>query len=238
MDIESLTSEVHRRLGASVNVKRREYSSTYYPTAMEVLGVSVPDLRVVVRDVGKRIKAESSPGVMALAHALIGGGTFEGRHAAYEIVARHQPTMASLKTREVERLGRGIDNWASVDAFATGIAGPTWREGRVTDAAVTRWARSPDRWWRRAAVASTVALNQASRGSRGDAARTLLICEMVVADHDDMVAKALSWALRTLSGHDSEAVARFLEEHESALAARVRREVRNKLRTGYKNPRG
>ena len=82
MDIESLTSEVHRRLGASVNVKRREYSSTYYPTAMEVLGVSVPDLRVVVRDVGKRIKAESSPGVMALAHALIGGGTFEGRHAS------------------------------------------------------------------------------------------------------------------------------------------------------------
>lgn len=37
--------------------------------------------------------------------------------------------------------------------------------------------------------------------------------------------------------HDSEAVARFLKENEHVLAARVKREVKNKLATGLKNPK-
>jgi hypothetical protein len=46
--------------------------------------------------------------------------------------------------------------------------------------------------------------------------------------------KALSWALRALIPHDRKAVERFLRKHEKDLAARVRREVRNKLETGRK----
>jgi 3-methyladenine DNA glycosylase AlkD len=51
-----------------------------------------------------------------------------------------------------------------------------------------------------------------------------------------MVAKALSWALRELVVHDAGAVKEFLEEHYKVLAARVKREVKNKLRTGLKYP--
>jgi 3-methyladenine DNA glycosylase AlkD len=47
----------------------------------------------------------------------------------------------------------------------------------------------------------------------------------------------LSWALRDLSKRDRSAVEKFLKEHEKELAARVKREVRNKLTTGVKNPR-
>jgi 3-methyladenine DNA glycosylase AlkD len=60
---------------------------------------------------------------------------------------------------------------------------------------------------------------------------------MLVDDHEDMVVKALSWALRELVAHDPEAVRAFLGAHEEVLAARVRREVTNKLTTGLKNPR-
>jgi 3-methyladenine DNA glycosylase AlkD len=110
----------------------------------------------------------------------------------------------------------------------------------VPDALIQRWARSPDRWWRRAALVSTVPLNNRARGSRaerGDAPRTLAICARLVADRDDIVVKALSWALRELAGHDPAAVRVFMQVHGAALAARVRREVDNKLRTGLKNPR-
>ena len=51
-----------------------------------------------------------------------------------------------------------------------------------------------------------------------------------------MVVKALSWALRELVVRDPGAVRTFLDEHD--LAARVRREVTNKLQTGLKQPRG
>jgi len=43
--------------------------------------------------------------------------------------------------------------------------------------------------------------------------------------------------LRDLFKRDRQAVESFLEEHESELAARAKREFRNKLTTGLKNPR-
>jgi len=235
---DCLAAEILKRLEAAGSPERREVAKSYFPTAMKVLGVAVPDIRPVVRDVNRCLKTALPEEVLSLVRAVLDGGTFEGRQAAYEILAKHMPAMAMLDTKAVEWLGNGIDNWASVDCFATMIAGPVWREGRVPDAAVEGWARSSDRWWRRTAVVSTVALNQKARGGTGDTARTLGICVMVVGDHDDMVAKGLSWALRELSKRDRQAVSDFIDRHEPVLAARVRREVRNKLRSGLKNPSG
>ena len=100
-----------------------------------------------------------------------------------------------------------------------------------------KWAGSSDRWWRRAALVSTVALNMRSQGGQGDIPRTLCICRILAGDQDEMVAKALSWALRELVVHDAGAVQEFLGEHDKILEARVKREVKNKLGTGLKNPR-
>ena len=97
------------------------------------------------------------------------------------------------------------------------------------------WTRVDDRWVRRRALVSTVALNQKSHGGTGDTPRTLTICETLIGDKDDMVIKALSWALRELSKRDHESVRRFMEKHDELLAARVRREVWTKLKTGRKN---
>jgi 3-methyladenine DNA glycosylase AlkD len=52
-----------------------------------------------------------------------------------------------------------------------------------------------------------------------------------------MVEKALSWALRILAVRDADVVTAFVAENETVLAARVKREVRNKLSSGRKNPR-
>jgi 3-methyladenine DNA glycosylase AlkD len=52
-----------------------------------------------------------------------------------------------------------------------------------------------------------------------------------------MVVNAMSWALRELAKRDPKVVAAFVRDHESHLAARIVREVRNKLRTGLKSPR-
>jgi len=130
-----------------------------------------------------------------------------------------------------------MDNWKFVDVFGCEVSGYCWREGRLTDAAVRRWARSDNRWWRRAALVSTIPLNMRSRGGAGDAARTLEICSACAEDHDDMVVKALSWALRELLERDPDAARAFVDERESVLARRVVREVRNKLESGLKNPK-
>ncbi len=175
--------------------------------------------------------------VLALAAALLGRGGIGRRFIAYGLVHHHRAALASLTARDLERLGRGLDGWGAVDLFACYLSGPAWREGQIGDALVRRWARSRDRWWRRAALVSTVPLNNKARGGRGDTSRTLAICELLLADRDDMVVKAMSWALRELAKRDPAAARRFLAAHRGELAARVLREVGNKLDTGLKNPR-
>jgi len=138
---------------------------------------------------------------------------------------------------ELEAFGQGMAGWGAVDAFGRSLSGPVWREHQVPDALIHKWARSADRWWRRAALVSTVPLNVKARGGRGDVSRTLAVCRLLVDDRDDMVVKAMSWALRELVVHDPDAVRAFLAEYEDRLAARAKREVRNKLQTGLKNPR-
>jgi 3-methyladenine DNA glycosylase AlkD len=139
---------------------------------------------------------------------------------------------------QVERLGQGIASWEAVDTFACYVAGPAWRERQFDDEVIYRWATASDRWWRRAALVSTVALNCQARGGRVDTARTAAVCRLLVDDRDDMVVKALSWALRELVKRDPQAVAEFIADHRARLPARTRREVATELTTGLKRPHG
>jgi hypothetical protein len=159
------------------------------------------------------------------------------RWLGYELIRHHRPTFGLLNDRSLEDLSIGLDSWDSVDAFARILSGPAWAKGLASDALIDSWAGSADRWRRRTALVSTVALNMPADGGRGDPDRTLAVCRRMAGDRDDMVEKALSWALRALALRDGAAVRRFLAAEESRLAARVKREVRHKLDTGLKNPR-
>jgi 3-methyladenine DNA glycosylase AlkD len=81
-----------------------------------------------------------------------------------------------------------------------------------------------------------VPLNNKARGGSGDARRTLAVCDLLIGDREDMVVKAMSWALRELAKRDAASVNAFVAANQELLAKRVLREVNAKLTTGLKNP--
>jgi 3-methyladenine DNA glycosylase AlkD len=237
MDIPEMVNHIQDRLEQYADPERLDLAQRSYPTAMHVIGVRVPDLRPLSKEISQRVKKAPPEEVIALAKALVATNIFECRQIAYEMLEKHKAALAALQLPDLEDLSQGLDNWVSVDEFAGRVAGPIWREGGISDDVVHGWARSEDRWWRRVAVVCTVALNQKARGGTGDAPRTLDLCRLVAADQDDMVAKALSWALRELAKRKVDPVVSFLEEYEEELPARVKREVRRKVETGRKYDR-
>jgi 3-methyladenine DNA glycosylase AlkD len=230
-----LAREAIRELRTFTNPERQAATLNYFPSAMENLGVAVPDIRKALRTLRAKLKPSADADVLGVAFAIIEQNTLEGRQLAYELVASRKSLLHGLKLADVKRLGKGMDNWVSVDVFSCAIAGQLWRERELSDAEVLRWARSRDLWWRRSSLASTIPLNMQSRGGSGDVERTLLVCEVLAGDQEEMVAKALSWALRSLIAISPSAVENFLAEHDDVIAARVRREVTRKLETGKKN---
>lgn len=211
-----------------------EFVSTLEKTIDALPEKKTAPMRRIRQSRSKQISAQSPEFVMTAAHEILARGRY--RWIAYELIANHSETFQSLERDTIEQLGEGMNSWDSVDGFARIISGPAWRDGLIDTDVIRVWARSPDRWRRRAALVSTVALNVRAQGGYGDVERTLTICEMLVDDRDDMVVKALSWALRELVAHDPSAVRSFLQRHQDELAARVKREVNNKLHTGLKNP--
>jgi len=198
---------------------------------------TVPQLRAMRREYSRRLGDAPPRFVVGLALRLCGARRTECRFIAYELVRHHPGAPLLVGARQLGGLGRGIASWEDVDCFALYLSGPAWRGRRVPDSLIHRWARSGSRWWRRAALVSTVPLNSRAQGGSGDRRRTLRVCGLLSRDRDPMVVKALSWALRELAKRDPGAVRGFLAARAGALAPLVLREVRNKLETGLKNPR-
>ena len=234
-EIQQLARAAIAGLRENTNPERQAATLSYFPSAMENLGVAVPAIRKTARGIHKQAGEWSAHDVYTLAPGIIGHKTLEGRQLAYELFGLRPALREALTIPKLKALGKGMDNWTSVDVFSTTIAGQLWREGRLTDTEVLRWTKSRNLWWRRAALASTIPLNMASRGGSGDGLRTLLVCTALAGDNEEMVAKGLSWALRALIPIDAMRVEDFLAEHDEVLAARVKREVRNKLKTGRKS---
>jgi 3-methyladenine DNA glycosylase AlkD len=194
-------------------------------------------LRKVRRDVSAEIATWGGPRVVSLAEAIVASGAPGASVVAFELILYHPAAPRTVRATHLRRLGNQLNSWGAVDTFACYVAGRAWRAEQISDTEVAGWARSPNRWWRRAALVSTVPLNVKAQGGSGDARRTLTICRMLADDRDDMVVKAMSWALRSLAGPDPAAVTAFLDDYQGRLAPRVLREVRNKLATGRKTMR-
>jgi 3-methyladenine DNA glycosylase AlkD len=215
--MKKIAMEIHRSLSA---IKTKNATS----------------FRFLRREWSKQLQNRPGKAIISLARNLVPLGFWE-RIMAYEIILYHRGAQQDLRSTDIAVLGRGMNSWAEVDSFASYVAGPAWRERRIPDSVVSRWAHSPNRWWRRAALVSTVPLNNRARGGTGDTSRTLRICRLLVNERDDMVIKALSWSLRELSKRDRAAVKMFLNKYLKLLASRIKREVQNKLDTGLKNRR-
>ena len=235
MNVSEISEKIVGERCRKVSEERIAFNRTMAPTSMKVLGVTSPQLKELLKQWLPVIKNLSDKDWIELAKQLVDTRIFECNQLAFELLSKNKKALELIGLQDIEYLGKNIDNWATVDALAVMVSGRAWRENQVSDQAVLNWLNSENRWWRRLALVSTIPLNLKSRGGKGDPERTLMLCEKVVSDRDDMIVKALSWALRELSKSRRDDVSRFMKKYEDKLAARVKKEVSTKLATGKKN---
>lgn len=192
-----------------------------------------PHMRVLRKRWSQALKSESGAHIVAIAEALEAVSPQEGKWVAYELIRHHKAALAEVSLVLVQRFADHTATWQAVDGLGTALTGPLWASGRLPDATVEAWSTSENRWLRRLSLVTSVGRN----ATRPDPTKTLALCLCLAGDRDDMVEKAVSWALRFLSQRDRPAVVAFMAEHGDRFGARVRREVTHKLTTGLKSPR-
>ena len=117
-----------------------------------------------------------------------------------------------------------ISNWSDHDALVHYLIAPMIVAKPARARRVFRWAKSPNRWYRRAAC---VALIQGTRRKMFFSEITSL-SDMLLSDKDDMVQKGLGWLLRETAKADPQASRAIPAEHSwTGAAAGVADRLRN-----------
>jgi len=235
MTISEIIISIQSDLEQYSNPERKKKIAIDHPTSMQVLGLKVPDQRQVIERWRKTLSGFTERQWIELSLGLINTDILECQQVAFEFLWKNKKALQALTVEEILLLGKNLDNWVSVDMYCMCITGFSLRTGKLQDEIIVQWAGHESHWIRRSALVSTVPLNLRARGGKGDVEQTLAICRLLVNDYDDMIVKAMSWALRELSKSDRQAVIGFLEDYQDQLHPRVKREVGTKLRTGKKN---
>ncbi len=166
------------------------------------LGVTVPDLRKVVR----RYRTLSLDEV----EKLLATGEHEVRSAALLVlVAQYEKGDAVARPRIVDlylRNTKYINNWDLVDCSCREIVGAHLLTG--SRRLLTKLAKSKSLWERRIAMISTMRLVR-----EGDLDDPLRIAEMLLDDRHDLIHKAVGWVLREVGDVDRPTLVAFLKQH-------------------------
>ncbi|HWR16724.1 MAG TPA: DNA alkylation repair protein [Terriglobales bacterium] len=99
-----------------------------------------------------------------------------------------------------------VSTWADHDALASYLLGPMIAAEPKRAKAVFTWAKSRDRWHRRAAAVSLIRAIQQQKCRR----EVVQISNLLLKDEDDMVQKGLGWLLRVAAKADHDVTLPYL----------------------------
>jgi 3-methyladenine DNA glycosylase AlkD len=141
------------------------------------------------REIGKEFGLDF---LVQVADHLFSGQILEEKTFAVFLLEKLTPEFGDSEFKRFESWLSRISSWADHDALVHYLIAPMVAAQPRRIGNVFRWAKSRNRWHRRAAC---VALIQGSRQTMFFAEITRL-SDLLLSDEDDMVQKGLSWLLR------------------------------------------
>jgi 3-methyladenine DNA glycosylase AlkD len=217
---EEIIAEMHRHYDA----KRADASRRYFREPVEAWGLSMSLCKKIAVDFYPRIKGDTN-----LAIEIVGElhrkGVLEvaivGDYMLKKMKSRLTPSHFNIFDAWVDTL----TNWANTDSLCTGIIAETIRRDPKLVERVLEWAKSENRWRRRASVVSLVPIVR--RGNM--LCDALRISDELMEDPDDMVQKGVGWLLKEASKVHPEEIRDYLIRWRPRASALILRYASEKL---------
>jgi len=223
-----------RQIEQHANAAHRRRHSMSAPTAFEVHGVTVPNLRKIAKTWYLAHKDITQADFEALIEAQWQGESREEHSLAVLLLEHYADRVPHLSRAHFDRWRQCLDSWESTDGLAWALA--LWLAGDPDTRLAYLWDLVADDnvWSRRLAL---VPLARINRGQLSFTAPdlTFALIDHVKTDHHPMMTKAVSWVLRETTRTHPDRVATYLNDNQTVLAGHIVREVNNKLRTGLKS---
>jgi 3-methyladenine DNA glycosylase AlkD len=141
-----------------------------------------------------------------VADRLFSGSVLEEKIAAVFLLEKLDGELGDAEFKLFETWLDRISSWSDHDALVHDLIAPMVAAKPARAKTVFRWAKSADRWHRRAACVALI------RGSRAKMffPEIKKLSDSLLADEDDMVQKGLGWLLRETAKFDAKRTVPYL----------------------------
>jgi 3-methyladenine DNA glycosylase AlkD len=202
-----IAAQIRRALKQGGSAEHAQGVQRFFPEEIKSRGWYTADLRRAAVRFRRQIQKENGLDFLVeVADQLFRGSVLEEKIAAIFLLEKLDAQFGDREFKLFESwLGR-IRNWADHDALVPYCIAPMVARKPARLKTVLRWAKSADRWHRRAACVALI------RGAREKMffREIIELADLLLADEDDMVQKGLGWLLRETAKHDAKRTVAYL----------------------------
>ena len=204
---EAVATQIRRALKDGGSAERSAGVQWFFKEEIKSHGWYTAALRRAVRQCRREIWREHDFAFLTkVADELFSGSVLEEKIAAVFLLEALDSQCGDREFEMFESWLDRISSWADHDGLVHCLIAPMMAAKAARTKSVFRWAKSDDRWHRRAAC---VALIRGARAKRFFP-EIVKLSDSLLGDKDDMVQKGLGWLLRETAKFDAKRTMPYL----------------------------
>jgi len=194
--MNEILEKVRRELREASDEKTRQTGLGYFKEEINLYGIRAKTVKEIAKQNYSLVKSRSKKDILTMCDSLWESGMMEETFVACLWTEKRVQAFAPEDFSTLEKwVHRYVNNWASCDTLCNHTVGDFIQKYPDHLAKLKNWARSDNRWVKRAAAVSLII--PARRGMFPD--DIFEIAEILLMDRDDMVQKGYGWMLKEAS---------------------------------------
>lgn len=212
--MNGILEKVRKELSEASDEKTREAGLRFFKEEVSLYGIKSKAVSEIARQNYALVKGRSKEEILALCDFLWKSGMMEESFIACSLSEKLGPRLIRDDFTTLEKWVHDyVSNWASCDTLCNHTVGDFIQKYPEYIEELKRWARSENRWVKRAAAVSLII--PARRGKFLD--DIFEIANILLLDRDDMVQKGYGWMLKVASQAHQEEVFNYVMAHKSVM---------------------
>jgi 3-methyladenine DNA glycosylase AlkD len=212
--MDKILEKIRRELKDNIDENTRLSGQRFFKEDVNIYGVKTAVVSRIGKEYFKGIKEKSKTEIFNYCEELWQSGYMEESFIAcnwsYFICKKYEPADFAVFEKWVNNY---VSNWASCDTLCNHTVGafidmyPEYLSG------LKKWARSRNRWMRRASAVSLII--PARQGKFLD--DVIEIADILLLDRDDMVQKGYGWMLKEASRKNQKEVFDYITKNKKTM---------------------
>jgi 3-methyladenine DNA glycosylase AlkD len=204
---EEIAAQIHCALRDGGSAEHAAGVQWFFKEEIQSHGWYTADLRRAMRRCRREILREHDFSFLVkVADQLFTGAVLEEKIGAVFLLENLHAQCGDGEFKLFEKWLDRISSWSDHDALVHDLIAPMMAAKPARTKTVFRWAKSRNRWLRRAACVALI------RGTRAKMffPEIVRLSNLLLVDEDDMVQKGLGWLLRETAKFDAERTVPYL----------------------------